>query len=100
MPDTRPGMTAIRRKTAAPCGAAVVTRRQGSSIPHLLLHLLVDPDAGVDRPWPHRAGAQFAAVVLHPRPPGRVGVRRRQPEIRRLVDDLAGHFADHRLALV
>ena len=45
---------------------------EAPQMPHLLLQLLVEPDAGVDRAGPHRAGAQFAAVVLHPRPPGGV----------------------------
>jgi len=31
MPGTRPRMTAMQRKTAAPCSAAAVTRHQSSS---------------------------------------------------------------------
>ena len=43
---------------------------------HLLLQLLVDPDARVDRARALGAGAQLAAVVLHPRPPARCRRRR------------------------
>ena len=61
-------------------------RAEPHSVTHLLLQLLVDPDARIDRAGPHRAGAQLAAVVLHPRPPRRIDVGRRQPDIGRLVE--------------
>src|SRR5436190_5290522 len=77
------------------------TRRSGSatSEAHLLLHLLVDPDPRVDRAGADRTCAQFAVVVLHPRPPRAEVVRRRQPDVRRLVEDLDRHLAQHLLAL-
>ena len=39
------------------------------------------------------AGAQFAAVVLHPRPPRGVDVGDGQPDVGRLVEDLDRHLA-------
>src|SRR5918994_2072660 len=65
------------------------------SIAQLLLQLLVDPHTGVDRAGTHRARAQLASVVLHPRPPRRVDVGRRQPDVRCEVEDLDGHLAQH-----
>src|SRR4249919_241265 len=59
---------------------------------HLLLEILVEPDAGVDRARADGAGAQLAAVILHPRPPGGEDVGRRQPDVGRLVENLAGHL--------
>src|SRR5690606_18971348 len=82
----------VRSRT---CRSGVAMRSE----PHLLLELLVDPDAGVDRARPHRPGAQLTAVVLHPRPPCRVLVGRRQPDVRRCLDDVAGELLDDLLAL-
>src|SRR6516165_2586189 len=70
-----------------------------ASVAHLLLHLLVDPHAGIDRPRSHRAGAELARIVLHPRPPGGEDVGCWQPHIRGLVENLAGHLLEHGLAL-
>src|SRR5262245_12307271 len=70
--------------------------RTCSSIAHLLFQLLVDPDAGVDRSRAYGAGTQLAIVVLHPRPPCREDVRRRQPDVGRPVQNLAGQLLQHR----
>src|SRR6476620_11404285 len=69
------------------------------SMAHLFLQILIDPDAGVDRSRADGTGAQLAGVILHPGPPGREDVGRRQPDIGRLVDDIAGDLADHLDAL-
>src|SRR5262245_61421620 len=77
------------------------TLRSGAakgSVAHLLLHLLVDPDAGVDRARALGADAQLALVVLHPRPPGAVDVGDWQPDIGRLVEDLDREDLEHALA--
>ena len=58
---------------------------------------LIDPDARMDRTVAGRADAEFAVVVLHPGPPRRVNMRRRQPDIRRLLDDVSRHQLDEEL---
>src|SRR5688572_2697698 len=80
------------------CGPSLRSGRQ-ASMPHLLLHLLVDPDAGIDRAGTDRAGAQLALVVLHPRPPRRIDIGCGQPDVRRLLEDVRRHLAQHLLAL-
>ena len=45
----------------------------------------------MDRVGPLRAGAQLATVVLDPWPPGGVAVLGGQPDVRCLLEDLAGH---------
>src|SRR5262245_12115732 len=83
--------------TSAPAGH---TRWRGApSVAHLLLEILVEPHARIDRAGAHRTYPQLAAVVHHPGPPGRIHIRRRQPEVGRLVQDLAGHGFQHSLAL-
>ena len=42
-----------------------------------------------------RTDPEFAAVVLHPRPPSRVKVADGQPEVGGAVEHLHGQFADH-----
>src|SRR6267378_1289061 len=64
-------------------------------VTHLLFQVLVDPDAGVDRAGTQRADAELAAIVLHPRPPGAVNVRRRQPDIGRVGHDPGRQLAQH-----
>ena len=69
---------ALGAKARASGRAPTAGARSRISEPHLLLQLLVDPDARVDRAGAHGAGAQLAAVVLHPRPPAGVDVGRGQ----------------------
>src|SRR5215218_9152255 len=66
---------------------------------HLLLEILVDPYPGIDRSRTDGAGAEFAAIVLHPRPPRSVDVGRRQPDVGRLVEDFPRHLLQHGLTL-
>src|SRR5581483_9168061 len=99
-----PANTRLRRNWNR-VGRAVSPPRKGrgtapaTSVAHLLLEVLVDPDAGVDRAGAHGARAQLAVVVLHPGPPRRIDVRRRHPDVGRLVEDLARHLLEHGLAL-
>src|SRR5215831_4716884 len=75
------------------------TPRLPASVTHLLLKVLVDPNARVDGAGADSPGAQLAVVVFHPRPPRRVKVWRGQPNVGRLVDDLARHLLEHGLTL-
>ena len=55
-----------------------------------------NPDARINRAGAN--GAQFAVIVLHPRPPHGEHVARRQPDVGGLVEDFERHFADDLLA--
>src|SRR5262245_35197386 len=85
--------------TAPPPSPAYKPRSAARLEAHLLLHRLVDPDSRVDRARPDGARAQLAIVVLHPGPPGREDIGGWQPDVRRLVEHLDGHLAEHLLPL-
>src|SRR5450631_4027131 len=85
-----------RPKRARDVGALTSTARSEA---HLLLHVLVDPNARMDRARTHRARAQFAAIILQPWPPSCVVVGDWQEDVGRLVDDFYRHLLQHLLAL-
>src|SRR5882672_10962004 len=92
----------VRKRVVSPRtwskGSVTVASQIRNSEPHLLLQVLIDPDARVNRAGPIRACPQLAAVVLDPWPPSGIHIRRRQPDIRRLLQNLTRHFPDHHLA--
>ena len=57
-----------------------------------------NPDARINRAGANGAGAQFAVIVLHLRPPRGEHVARRQPDVGGVVEDFDRHFADDLLA--